>query len=167
MSKSLLVFVFLYSFSSFSQTDKIVVAKFLDQWHNAAAKANYNEYFSFMSKKSAFIGTDATENWQVDAFKIWSKPYFDKGKAWHFTCVERNIYFSEDKKIAWFDELLSTQMKICRGSGVLIKEQNQWKIAHYVLSIAIPNSNVDDVVKLKTDFDDKFLQDLKLKKQPQ
>jgi hypothetical protein len=166
MQKFLFIFVFLYSLFSFSQTEKIAVIAVLNQWHNAAAKANYDEYFSHMSKTSAFIGTDATENWQVEAFKVWSKPYFDKGKAWSFTCVERNIYFSEDKKTAWFDELLSTQMKICRGSGVLIKEQNQWKIAHYVLSITIPNNDVDNVVKIKSKFDDKLLQDLKAKKQP-
>jgi hypothetical protein len=29
---------------------------------------------------------------------------------------------------AWFDELLDTQMKICRGSGILVKENKQWKI---------------------------------------
>jgi hypothetical protein len=38
------------------------------------------------------------------------------GKAWNFTVLERHIYFDQSKK-AWFDELLNTQMKICRGSG--------------------------------------------------
>ena len=50
-------------------------------------------------------------------FQTFAKPYFDKGKAWNFKAIERNIYFSEMEKIVWFDELLSTQMKICR-SGV-------------------------------------------------
>jgi len=40
-------------------------------------------------------------------------------------------------------------MKICRGSGVLIKEGNTWKIAHYVLSMTIPNDNIDEVVNIK------------------
>jgi hypothetical protein len=42
------------------------------------------------------------------------------------------------EKMAWFDEL-STQMKICRGSGVLVKIGNDWKIKHYVLSMTVPN----------------------------
>jgi hypothetical protein len=31
--------------------------------------------------------------------------------------------------------LLNTQMKICRGSGVLVKIDGEWKIKHYVLSM--------------------------------
>ena len=64
----------------------------LDLWHKAAAEANFDNYFNLMTKEGVFIGTDATENWQNEAFKIFSKPYFDKGKAWSFTSVERNIY---------------------------------------------------------------------------
>jgi hypothetical protein len=93
-----------------------------------------------------------------------SKPYFDKGKAWSFNSIERNIYFSDDKKIAWFDELLDTHMKICRGSGVLKSKNGKWKIAHYVLSITIPNDNIDEVVKLKTKFDDEIMNNLKEKR---
>jgi hypothetical protein len=37
------------------------------------------------------------------------------------------------EKTAWFDELLNTQMKICRGSGVS-KVGNDWKIKHYVIN---------------------------------
>jgi hypothetical protein len=44
-------------------------------------------------------------------------------------------------KTAWFDELLNTQMKICRGSGVLVKIGQEWKIKQYVLSMTIPNDN--------------------------
>ncbi len=111
-----------------------------------------------MAADAIFIGTDPTENWNQEQFKAFAKPYFDKGKAWNFTAVERNIFFSNDGKIAWFDELLDTQMKICRGSGVLRKENNGWKIVHYVLSMTIPNDNVDEVVKIKTPFDNAVLE---------
>ena len=90
-----------------------------------------------------------------------AKPYFDKGKAWNFTAVERHIYYSTDQKMAWFDELLNTQMKICRGSGVLIKIGNQWKIKHYVLSMTIPNDNTNEVVKIKAPIEDILLEKLK------
>ena len=136
----------------------------LNAWHKAAAEAKLEEYFSLMTKDGVFIGTDPTENWQNEAFMAFSKPYFDKGKAWNFTSIERNIYFSDDKKIAWFDELLDTQMKICRGSGVLKLENGKWKIVHYVLSITIPNDNTNEVVKLKTKFDDEIMKNLKNKK---
>ncbi|AUC82801.1 nuclear transport factor 2 family protein [Lacinutrix sp. Bg11-31] len=132
----------------------------LDLWHKAAAEANFDNYFNLMTKDGVFIGTDATENWKIDAFKTFSKPYFDKGKAWSFTAIDRNIYVYEDQKLAWFDELLDTQMKLCRGSGILKLVDNQWKVAHYVLSIAIPNENVSEVVKLKADFDNLYTKNI-------
>lgn len=135
----------------------------LDLWHKAAAEANFENYFNLMTNEGVFIGTDATENWQNKAFKTFSKPYFDKGKAWSFTAVNRNIYVYDNQKLAWFDELLDTQMKLCRGSGVLKLEDNQWKVAHYVLSIAIPNENVTEIVKIKTKFDSLYTKKLMLK----
>ena len=114
-----------------------------------------------MTDDGVFIGTDATENWQNKAFREFSKPYFDKGKAWSFTAVERNIYVGDSGEIAWFDELLDTQMEICRGSGVVKKENGQWKIAHYVLSIAVPNENVAELIKLKKEKDSLLLLELK------
>lgn len=143
--------------------DKEAITKTLNDWHKAAAAAKFDDYFSLMTDNAIFIGTDPTENWNKEAFKAYSKPHFDKGKAWNFTSIERNIFLSEDEKIAWFDELLDTQMKICRGSGVLKKENGQWKIAHYVLSIAIPNDNTDDVIKLKSKFDDVLMEKIKSK----
>lgn len=125
----------------------------LDAWHKAAANTDFEAYFIKMADDAVFIGTDATENWQNKAFREFSKPYFDRGKAWNFTAVERNIYLNENEDFAWFDELLDTQMKLCRGSGVMKKINGEWKIAHYVLSIAIPNENVDEVIKLKKEKD--------------
>lgn len=125
----------------------------IDLWHKAAAEANFDAYFNLMTANAVFIGTDASENWQLSDFKSYSKPYFDKGKAWSFTAIDRNVYVSEDLQSVWFDELLDTQMKICRGSGVLKRENKQWKIAHYVLSATIPNDKMKAVIDLKSESD--------------
>jgi len=159
-----ILFVLLISTSLFAQDDaseKAAIQSTLDLWHKAAAEARFKPYFALMTDDAIFIGTDATEYWNVEEFKAYAKPYFDKGKAWSFTALQRHIYLAPTKDIAWFDELLDTQMKICRGSGVLKKVNGQWRIAHYVLSIAIPNDNVDDVVKLKKQFDENLSQKLK------
>lgn len=155
----LLTVIFSCFFSNAQEKEKINAI--LDNWHKAAAEANYGNYFDAMDDESIFIGTDATENWNKKEFQAFAKPYFDKGKAWNFTALERNIYFSPDKKTAWFDELLDTQMKICRGSGVLVFTNGKWKIKHYVLSMTIPNDNSDDVVKIKAPIEDKFISELK------
>ena len=132
----------------------------LDLWHNAAAEANFDAYFNLMTSDGVFIGTDATENWQNNAFKNFSKPYFDKGKAWNFTPLQRNIYVSKDSEIAWFDELLDTQMGICRGSGIMKVEDGQWKVSHYVLSITIPNDQVKQIVEIKKELDSLLIREL-------
>jgi ketosteroid isomerase-like protein len=147
-----------------SANDKIAVARTLDGWHQAAAEGKFDAYFALMTKEAIFIGTDPTENWTKDEFQAFAKHVFDKGPAWDFKPVERNIFFSKDGNTAYFDELLDTWMKLCRGSGVLTKEDGKWKIAHYVLSVQIPNDNINEVIKLKKDFDDKFVVGLKEKK---
>lgn len=129
----------------------------LNNWHKAAANVDFNSYFNVLTKDAIYIGTDATENWNKKQFEAFAKPYFDKGKAWSFTALERNIFFSEDGNLAYFDELLDTQMKLCRGSGVLIKTNEGWKIKHYVLSMTVPNETTDDVVKIKAPFEDKII----------
>ncbi len=135
----------------------------LDSWHKAASIANFEEYFGLMTEDAIFIGTDAKENWSRSAFEAFAKPYFDKGKAWSFSALERHIYFDATGNTAWFDELLSTQMKICRGSGVVIKTGNQWKIKHYVLSMTIPNENVNEVIQIKTLIEEPIIQQLRSK----
>lgn len=162
--KKLVLTLFLLAFSIqvFSQgTSEEKIDQILNQWHNAAAEADFDQYFSLMTEDGVFIGTDATENWQNEEFRKFSKPYFDRGKAWSFTSLERNIYFDENKSIAWFDELLDTHMGICRGSGVLQKTETGWKISHYVLSITIPNKNVEEVTQLKKSFDNKLISEIR------
>jgi len=135
----------------------------LENWHKAAASANFDEYFNLMTEDGVFIGTDATENWQNKEFQEFSKPYFDKGKAWSFTTLERNIYTKKGNNLAWFDELLSTQMGICRGSGIMENVDGAWKVKHYVLSIAIPNDNVSEVTALKKQTDSLLISKLLIK----
>ncbi len=75
--------------------------------------------------------------------------------------MERNIYVNETNDFAWFDEFLDTQMKLCRGSGVLKKVNGNWKIAHYVLSIAVPDEYVDELVELKKEKDSLLTEQLR------
>jgi hypothetical protein len=141
---------------------KKIINQSLDQWHKDVARSSFDNYFNAFAKDGIFIGTDAGEIWTVDEFKTFSKPYFDKKKTWDFKPLQRNIYFSEDHKIAWFDELLDTWMGISRGSGVMIKEKdNTWKIAHYVLSVTIPNDDMKETIEIKKTKDSIILTQLR------
>lgn len=143
------------------EKEKSEISTMLDGFNTAAAKSDFNTYFNYFADESTFIGTDATEVWDKKAFMIWAKPYFDKKKTWNFTALKRNIYFSKDGKLAWFDELLNTQMKICRGSGVVEKINGSWKVKQYVLSMTVPNDVVDKVVAERTAIEDLLIQELK------
>ena len=156
-SLSILLFSSFVSADQDSNKEKANINTTLDTWHKAAAEANYNDYFSLMADDAVFIGTDATENWNKTAFQAYAKPHFDKGHAWSFTALERHIYFDETGKTAWFDELLNTQMKICRGSGVLVKIGKEWKIKQYVLSMTVPNDNSKEVIKIKASLEDAII----------
>ena len=134
----------------------------LDEWHTAAATADYEGYFGKMDSISVFIGTDATENWQKKEFESFSKPYFDRGKAWSFKAVQRNIFLNKDQNFAWFDELLDTWMGACRGSGVIELKNDTWVIKHYVLSVTIPNDDIQKLLDIKLKKDTVLLKELSL-----
>lgn len=169
MKKTTILFAFLLLMLSLSgapaqtksENEKTAIGTMLDGFNAAAAKADFNTYFNYFADESTFIGTDATEVWDKKAFMIWAKPYFDKKSTWNFTALKRNIYFSKDGKLAWFDELLDTQMKICRGSGVVEKINGQWKIRQYVLSMTVPNEVVDQVVAEKAPIEEALIKKLK------
>ena len=63
-----------------ASTEKSKINQNIDNWHLAAAKADYDTYFGLMTLDGVFIGTDATENWNNTDFRAFSKPYFDKEK---------------------------------------------------------------------------------------
>ena len=154
-----------YSLSFFAQNESPQndVNQLVNLWHKAALEANFKQYFDVMADDAIFIGTDATEYWNKQEFENYAKPHFDKGKAWSFTTLERHIYFDSTGKTAWFDELLDTQMKICRGSGVLVKTGGQWKIKHYVLSMTIPNETSKSVITIKSPIEQPIITRLRSK----
>lgn len=127
---------------------KYEIDQLIDQWHHAAAIADEDIFFGSMTEDGIYIGTDATERWTRDEMFALLGQYFKRETAWAFTPTERNIYMSEDGSLAWFDELLDTWMGTCRSSGVVKRTPEGWKIAHYHLSIAVPNDKVDGYLDL-------------------
>lgn len=128
---------------------------FIDNWHKAAADAKADAFFGSMAEDCVYIGTDKTERWDKQAFIGFAKPYFDKGKAWTFTPYDRDIHVTSDGKSAWFSELLTTWMGVCRGSGVLMKTDGRWALKQYHLSVTVPNDLVRDFITLVENFERK------------
>jgi hypothetical protein len=124
------------------------VNAFVDSWHDDAAHARL-AYFEKMAPDAVYIGTDKHELWHRDEFKAWAKKFFDRGSAWSFKAVRRNVYASPDGSFIWFDEILDTpNMGPCMASGVIRKTAKGFEILHYQLSFAIPNELAGQVTKL-------------------
>lgn len=150
MMKTLaLILLLLSAVPSSAQTESIQqINQLIDNWHLAATKADANAFFGFMNDNSIYIGTDATERWTKTEFVSFAKPYFDKGKAWDFKPYDRDLHVTNEGNYAWFSELLTTWMGTCRGSGVLIKTVNGWKLEQYHLSVTVPNEIIREFIDL-------------------
>ncbi len=149
--KSLLISasLFLLPYLCFAQTDKEAIHQLMDAWHGAAATADEDFFFGSMTEKGIYLGTDKTEKWTRDEMKEWSQEYFDRESAWSFTVLKRDVYLSEDGNTAWFNEKLDTWMGICKGTGVLVKQNNTWKIALFDLSVTVDNDNIQKFIELE------------------
>ena len=121
----------------------------IDKWHSDVAEFKIEDYFGFMDDSFIFLGTAPGERWDKDAFYNFSKPYFEKNTTWDFKTIDRHWYYSQDGKTAWFEENLETWMEDCRGSGVLIFDNDEWKIAHYNLTVLIENEKVQEFISLR------------------
>lgn len=122
------------------------VAAALDDFHDAAAHADEPRYFSHFASGGVFLGTDATERWDVAAFRAYAHPRFASGKGWVFRSLDRNVSFDRGGDVAWFDEhLTGDKLGPARGSGVLVRENGRYLIVQYNLSLTIPNEKFDAV----------------------
>ena len=79
MYKRQLFFLFLSTVALAQNTEanKVQINSVLDNWHLAASKDNFNDYFNVLTEDAIYIGTDATENWTKPQFEAFAKPYCD------------------------------------------------------------------------------------------
>ena len=123
-----------------SKATNQTIDELLDGFHSAAENSNFDAYFSHFSSNGYFLGTDAAERWSVEAFKNYARPAFSAGRGWRYLVLSRNLEFVSGLEVVWFDEtLMNASLGKCRGTGVVVKENGQWKIAHYSLTLLIPN----------------------------
>lgn len=121
------------------------IAGVIDDWHDAAADSDEERYFGHMTEDAIFMGTDATERWDVAQFRAYAHGPFSEGRGWVMRASRRAIHIEGD--VAWFDEDLETvNLGPARGSGVLERDADgTWRIAHYNLAITVPNERFDAV----------------------
>ncbi len=123
---------------------RVAIDAVLDDWHAAAAASDEARYFGHFAEGGVFLGTDATERWDVAAFQAYARRPFSEGRGWVMTSVRRDVVVRGD--VAWFDEDLEARnLGPSRGSGVLVREDGAWRIAQYNLTVTVPNERFDEV----------------------
>ena len=145
------IFIFLSINAHFfsAQEDVKKLDQLIHDWHKAASEAKFDTYFNCLTDDFIFLGTAPDERWTKKEFQEFSKPFFDRGKAWDFKASNRIWNFSKDGKTAWFDEDLATWMQGCRGSGVCIKIKGLWSISYYNLTVLIENEKIKEFIELR------------------
>jgi hypothetical protein len=132
-----------------AQEDTKKLDELIHNWHKAASDAQFDSYFKCLSDDFIFLGTAPGERWTKKEFQGFSKPFFDRGKAWDFIASNRIWNFSKDGKTAWFDEDLATWMEGCRGSGICTKIRGTWSISYYNLTVLIENEKIKEFIELR------------------
>ena len=126
------------------ETARPALDSLIDGLHRDAHEGNFETYFARYTSDAVFMGTDKTERWTIDAFKTYAAPAFEDGHGWTYKVVERN--WEGDGDTRWFDEILfNEKLGHCRGTGVVEKVDGNWKIAHYSLTLLIPNDIAETV----------------------
>lgn len=126
------------------------IATTIDGFHDAAARGDKAQYLNLMTEDAAFLGTDEWERWpKQPEFTDYVGGRFQNGSGWTYRSVDRNIAIAESNDIAWFDEVIeSGNNDRFRGTGVLVKDEDGWKIAHYAMSFLIFNEDWSSVMEL-------------------
>jgi len=120
----------------------------LDDFHDAAARADMERYLGHLTTHAVFLGTDAWERWPKESFREYAAPHFLGESAWAYTPRDRSITLGAEGETAWFDEtVVNEKYGALRGSGVLeLGSDGRWRISQYNLSFTVPNEIAADVV---------------------
>jgi hypothetical protein len=139
------------------------ISNLLDRFHDSAARSNFEEYFNCFSPNGCFVGTDATEYWTVEEFKLYCEPHFRSPSAWIYLPIsgKRTLFpfssstaasASSPPVMASFDELLQSKSMNCdvRGTGTVVwnTDKQKWEILSYYLSFPIPDAVGSRVTRL-------------------
>ncbi len=129
---------------SLADNQRAAIDALIDGLHQDAHEGNFQTYFDRYTPDAVFLGTDKSERWTIDQFKVYAEPAFEDGHGWTYSVKERN--WEGEGTTRWFDEVLHNEkLGHCRGTGVVELIDGEWKIAHYALTMLVPNDIAAEV----------------------
>jgi len=136
--KATIVSLALLPAMSLADNQRAAIDALIDGLHQDAHEGNFQTYFDRYTPDAVFLGTDKSERWTIEEFKVYAKPAFEDSHGWTYSVKERN--WEGEGNTRWFDEvLLNEKLGHCRGTGVVEFIDGEWKIAHYALTMLVPN----------------------------
>jgi ketosteroid isomerase-like protein len=128
-------------------TERDAIEAILDAFHAAAAAADEAAYLATLTDDMIFLGTAPGERWAGAAWRDFVHSYFSRGKGWAYEPSDRSLVVAGDGMTAWFDETVeNAHYGACRGSGVLRRDGDDWRIAQYNLTIPVPDELAPELV---------------------
>ena len=124
--KALTVSLALVPGMSLADNRRVAIDALIDGLHQDAHEGNFQTYFERYAPDAIFLGTDKSERWTIDQFKVYAEPAFEDGHGWTYSVKERN--WEGEGNTRWFDEvLLNEKLGHCRGTGVVELIDGEWK----------------------------------------
>ncbi len=120
----------------------------LDEWHAAAAVGDKAQYIKAFALDAAYLGPDANERSDLATYTTQVEAAFRQWGGWTFTPFNRYLAIGPQSQIAWFDEEIeSGTYSRLRGTGVLRRDGNTWKIVHYSLTYTVSEQVAREVIQ--------------------
>tara|TARA_B100000900_G_scaffold111457_1_gene93194 strand:- start:1139 stop:1660 length:522 start_codon:yes stop_codon:yes gene_type:complete len=142
--QALLISLSLLPMMTLADSQRASIDALVDGLHQDAHEGNFQAYFDRYTPDAIFLGTDKSERWTIEEFKVYAEPAFEDGHGWTYSVKERN--WEGEGNTRWFDEvLLNKKLGHCRGTGVVELIDGEWKIAHYALTMLVPNDIAAEV----------------------
>ena len=142
--KAIVVSLALLPAMSLADNQRAAIDALIDGLHQDAHEGDFHTYFDRYMPDAVFFGTYKSERWTIDQFKVYAEPAFEDGHGWTYSVKERN--WEGEGSTRWFDEvLLNEKLGHCRGTGVVELIDGEWKIAHYALTMLVPNEIAAEV----------------------
>jgi hypothetical protein len=110
----------------------------LDALHQAGADANAAAFEALLAEDVVFLGVGSAGRLEGQAARAYFSEYLAQGNAWAYRSSLRETRVSADGSVAWFDETLEHgQLGLGRGTGVLVRSGEGWKVAQYNLTVPV------------------------------
>ncbi len=134
-------------FDDGSAADPAAAARsMLRDFHLAKPGSESERFFGHLAPEAVVLLTDRAERLTLGRLRAHLQLYGDQGPA--LVPVAQHVHLSPDQSMAWFEEQIEEpRFGRMRGTGVLRKIGDAWKIVHYNLVLLVPKELAGDLAR--------------------